>query len=103
MSLINKHYRRQWIATVYAQAVTLFHEARKCSENEDVPLHDLARQSANTAFQEAAMHIIGDKETMAKEYMAHCRDHFATEIQAAIEARARADIETAQTTEVLVA
>ena len=103
MSLVNKHYRRQWVAMVYAQAVSLFHEARKCDENKDVPLHDLARQAANTAFRDAASQIIGDKETMAKEYMTHCREHFAIEIQAAIEAQARTDIENAQTPEALVA
>lgn len=80
---VNKHYREQWIAKVYAEAVQLFHEARKANE-DDTPLADLARACANTAFQKYAALIVGDGETMAREFMAHCREHFAGEIRIAM-------------------
>jgi hypothetical protein len=92
----NKFYRKQWIGVVYAEAVKLFHEARKDSENEHITLDDLARRAANTAFQENASQIVGDKETMARAFMAHCREHFGTEIQSAIAEQAQADIEQTQ-------
>ena len=91
----NKHYRQRWIEVVYAEAVDTFHNARKANE-DDVPLADLARASANTAFSNHAHQIIGDKEEVAKAFMAHCRENFQTEIEKAIAAQARADIETAQ-------
>jgi hypothetical protein len=92
---VNKHYREQWIKTIYAKAVTLFHEARK-DNVDDVPLPDLARQCANTVFQEHAHLIVGDRETMARAFMAHCRDNFGMEVALAIGAQAQADIETTQ-------
>nr|AUN37431.1 hypothetical protein [uncultured bacterium] len=92
---VNKHYRKAWVVRIYAEAVTLFHEARK-DNVDNVPLDDLARQCANTAFSDNHATIIGDKETMAREFMAHCREHFATEIQTAIAAQAQKDIEATQ-------
>jgi hypothetical protein len=92
---INKHYRQAWIETVYAQAVDLFHRARK--DNEDnLPLVDLARAAANTAFADNAKNIVGDKESMAREFMRHCRDNFATEISTAAAAQARAVTQSPQ-------
>jgi len=101
----NKHYREAWIAVIYAKTVALFHEARKEEQNREVPLADLARQCANTLFQEHVDTIVGDHETLAKAFMAHCREHFGTEIQQAIAERAQSDIEKTQTaaTEALVA
>lgn len=95
----NKHYRQAWITTVYAEAVSLFHEARKAEINADVPLVDLARQSANTAFQERAAQIVGDKETLAREFMAHCREHFDKEVAIGVAARAQTAIQTTQVRE----
>lgn len=95
----NKHYREAWIIAIYAKTVALFHEARKEEQNADVPLADLARQCANTLFQEHVDTIVGDPETLAKAFMAYCREHFATEIQTAIAERAQADIEKTQTEE----
>lgn len=92
---VNKHYRKKWIEKVYEKAVTQFHEARKDNE-ANVPLADLARQCANTQFQEHAHLIIGDKEVMAREFMAHCRDNFGTEISKAIACEVQKDIEATQ-------
>lgn len=80
---INRHYRESWVKVVFAQAVALFHTARKEKQNRRVPLVDLARQSANTVFQENADTIVGDKETVASAFMKHCREHFTAEIQKA--------------------
>lgn len=92
----NKHYRKQWIALVYASAVSLFHQERKLKANAEKPLADLARACANTEFANRAHLIVGDREELAKEFMAHCRDNFGKEISAAIASRARIDIETTQ-------
>lgn len=85
----NKHLRTAWIKTVYADAVGLFHEARKTPEEADTPLADLARKCANTSFTEAAPLIIGDKETTAREFMKFCREHFGEEVRKAIADRAQ--------------
>lgn len=80
MSERNRQYRTAWVKQVYADAVNLFHEARKTDEEKDTPLADLARKCANTAFADAAPMIVGDKELTAKAFMAFCREHFAEEI-----------------------
>lgn len=88
----NKYWRTVWVTKVFAQAVSLFHEARKEPENAEVPLGELARQCANTAFTDNANTIVGDKETTAKAFMAYCREHFEDELQTAIGARIQADL-----------
>lgn len=94
----NKHYREAWIEVVYAEAVTIFHRASEANE-ENTPLADLARASANTAFQNHAHQIVGDKETLARAFMAHCRENFATEIQQTIAKLTQADMEKTQAEE----
>lgn len=92
----NSHYRAAWVKTIFTQAVDLFHKSRKSPEVADVPLSDLARQCANSVFADNAHLIVGDKELCAREFMTHCRENFAGEIQTAIAARARADVDSQQ-------
>lgn len=89
MSAFNREYRKIWVDRVYERAVHLFREAREYSENKDIPLVDLARQSANSAFQEHAPTIIGDKEIVARAFMAKCRESFPKEINNAIASKAQ--------------
>ncbi len=65
----NKHYRAAWVEAIFAQAVALFHDARKEEINAETPLSDLARQCANTVFAANADTIVGDKEIVAKAFM----------------------------------
>lgn len=95
MSRFNRQYRQAWVVRTYARAVELFHEARKANE-ETTPLADLARQCANTAFQENADAIIGDREICARAFMAYCREHFGTEVGEALAEATVADIEKRQ-------
>ena len=95
----NKYYREAWIKVVYEEAVALFHRARQ-DNAEEIPLADLARQCANTAFQDRAHQIVGDKETLARGFMAHCRDNFGTEIALALAAQTQADMEKTRLREV---
>lgn len=92
---VNQYYRQAWITTVYAEAVQIFRRASEANE-DNTPLVDLARASANTAFQNHAHQIVGDKETLARQFMKHCRDNFDKEVEAAIARLAQKDIEATQ-------
>lgn len=81
---VNSHYRNAWVKVVVAEAVTLFHAARKNPENADLSFTDLARQCANTVFADKAGTIVGDKETCARAFMQACRERFPDEIQKAL-------------------
>jgi len=99
---INKFWREQWIAKVYASAVELFHLSRKEPENAETPLSDLARQCANTVFAENAGTIVGDKEVVARAFMQKCREGFAYEIGKALVEDAQSSIAAHQTQEARV-
>ncbi len=88
----NKHFRQAWITKVYAETVSLFHETRENPEEAEIPLADLARKCANTAFAENADTIVGDREITAREFMRYCREHIGEEVMKAIQARATEDI-----------
>lgn len=79
-----KYYREAFCRVLFNDAVSLFHESRKRSENVDVALSDLARRCANTAFAEKAAGIVGDKETCARLFMKVCRERFPDEIRKAL-------------------
>lgn len=81
---VTKYYRQAWCRQRFASAVTLFHEARKRSENRDIPLANLARQCANTIFAANVESIVGDRETCARLFMKICREGFGAEIDKAL-------------------
>lgn len=76
------------------QAVALFHVARKEPENQELALSDLARQCANTVFQDNQNTIVGDKEACAREFMSACRDGFKDAINEALTEKKEEPAET---------
>lgn len=80
----NKHWRNAWCVLRLAEAVKLFHEARVHLDNQHIELEVLARQCANTVFQENAGSIVGDKEACARQFMRMCGARFEDEIERVI-------------------
>jgi hypothetical protein len=76
-----KTLREKWCQATVADAVKLFHEARRHPDNEAELLEDIARRCANSAFQYVAETIVGDKELTAKRYGEMCYERFRKEIQ----------------------
>lgn len=80
----NKHWRNAWCSLRLEEVVKLFHEARAHPDNEHLELEVLARQCANSVFQENAGSIVGDKEACARQFMRMCGARFEAEIERVI-------------------
>lgn len=81
---VNKFYRQRWCDLAFDAAVKDFHLARKHPDNADEALSDIARKCANTVFADRAQTIVGDRETIARLFMATCRERFPAEIHKAL-------------------
>lgn len=76
----------QWCKATVDDAVRLFHFARIQPVNEAEPLETIAVRCANSAFQNVAPTIVGDKDATAKRYGELCYERFKREIPRVITA-----------------
>lgn len=74
----------KWCLATVADAVRLFHRARRHEDNEATPLETIAVRCANSAFESVAETIIGDRDKTAKRYGELCYARFRREIQAVV-------------------
>jgi hypothetical protein len=74
----------KWCLATVSDAVQMFHKARVHPDNATEPLAVIARRCANTAFQNVAETIIGDRDETAKRYGQLCYSRFQREIQKAV-------------------
>ena len=74
----------KWCLATVADAVKLFHKARIHPDNQHEALEVIATRCANSAFQNVAETIVGDRDATAKRYGQLCYSRFQREIQKAV-------------------
>lgn len=84
MHHLSKTLAEKWCLATVNDAVQMFHKARKHPDNEAEELAIIAKRCANSAFQNVARYIVGDRDSTAKRYGELCYARFKREIEKVI-------------------
>lgn len=84
MHHLSKTLVEKWCLATVNDAVRMFHNARVHPDNEAEELANIAKRCANSAFQDVAQYIVGDRDSTAKRYGELCYARFKREIEKVI-------------------